>query len=72
VDWTEQRHHLSGGLGRGLIDRLVDLNWIRPSRSTRAVEITAAGLLGLRDTFDIDLTEPPSNLPIETAGSRIP
>jgi DNA-binding transcriptional ArsR family regulator len=72
VDWTEQRHHLSGGLGRGLLDRLIDLNWIRPSRSTRAVEITDAGLLGLRETFDIDLTQPPPNLPIETAGSRIP
>jgi hypothetical protein len=31
-----------------------------PSRSIRAVEIT-----------DIDLTEPPPNLPIETASSRI-
>jgi hypothetical protein len=42
-----------------------------PSRSTRAVEITDTGSLGLRDIFDIDLTEPPPNLPIETASSRI-
>ena len=28
VDWSEQRHHLSGALGRGLLDRLLDLDWI--------------------------------------------
>jgi DNA-binding transcriptional ArsR family regulator len=71
VDWTEQRHHLSGGLGRGLLERLTELGWIRSSRSTRAVEITDAGSEGLRDTFDIDLTEAPPNLPIETTSSRI-
>ena len=71
VDWTEQCHHLSGGLGRGLLDRLTELEWIRPSRSSRAVEITDAGSQGLRHTFDIDLAEPPPNLPIPTVSSRI-
>ena len=28
VDWSEQRHHLSGALGRGLLDRLLELDWI--------------------------------------------
>ena len=50
---------------------VASLNRIRPSRSPRAVEITDTGSLGLRDTFDIDLTEPPPDLPIETASSRI-
>jgi hypothetical protein len=71
VDWTEQRHHLSGGLGRGLLERLTELGWIRSSRSTRAVEITDAGSEGLRHTFDIDLIEPAPNLPIQTTSSRI-
>jgi DNA-binding transcriptional ArsR family regulator len=53
VDWTEQRHHLAGGLGRGLLDRLTGLDWIRPTRGNRAVEITAAGREGLRETFGV-------------------
>jgi hypothetical protein len=53
VDWTEQRHHSAGGLGRGLLDHLTDLEWIRPTRADHAVEITAAGRDGLNGTFGI-------------------
>jgi hypothetical protein len=60
VDWTEQRHHLAGGLGRGLLDRLTTLGWIRPARRGRAVEITAGGRDGLRDTFGIEVDERPA------------
>jgi DNA-binding transcriptional ArsR family regulator len=54
VDWSEQRHHLSGALGRGLLDRLLELDWIRRSDAGRAVRVTDAGAEGLRATFDID------------------
>jgi DNA-binding transcriptional ArsR family regulator len=53
VDWSEQRHHLAGGLGRGLLDRIVELGWIRRATSSRAVVITDAGYQGLQDVFDI-------------------
>jgi DNA-binding transcriptional ArsR family regulator len=56
VDWSEQRHHLAGGLGRGLLDRLLELDWIRRSESSRAVRITTAGRDGLRTTFGVDLS----------------
>ena len=56
VDWSEQRHHLSGALGRGLLDRLLELDWIRRRDSTRAVRITDTGHEGLRTTFGIDLS----------------
>src|SRR4051794_28475380 len=29
VDWSEQRHHLSGAAGRALAGRLLELRWIR-------------------------------------------
>jgi DNA-binding transcriptional ArsR family regulator len=29
IDWTEQRHHLSGGLGRGVMDRFVSAGWVK-------------------------------------------
>jgi DNA-binding transcriptional ArsR family regulator len=53
VDWSEQRHHLAGGLGWGLLRRLLDLDWIRRIPATRAVQITDAGHAGLNTTFDI-------------------
>jgi DNA-binding transcriptional ArsR family regulator len=55
IDWTEQRHHLSGALGRNLQQRLADLRWIRRSPSNRAVTLTEAGRAGLKDTFGVHL-----------------
>jgi DNA-binding transcriptional ArsR family regulator len=53
VDWSEQRHHLSGALGRGLLDRYLELDWIRRSVSNRAVYVTETGGRGFRLTFDV-------------------
>jgi DNA-binding transcriptional ArsR family regulator len=53
VDWSEQRHHLAGGLGRGVLDRITELGWIQRAASSRAVDITDAGSQGLRNVFDI-------------------
>jgi DNA-binding transcriptional ArsR family regulator len=58
IDWSEQRHHLAGALGRGLLDRLTELAWIERADTSRAIHITQAGRTGLRDTFQIDLTTP--------------
>lgn len=53
VDWSEQRHHLAGGLGRGLLQQLLSLDWIRRIPAARAVQITNAGHAGLNTTFGI-------------------
>jgi DNA-binding transcriptional ArsR family regulator len=43
VDWSEQRHHLSGAAGRALAHRLLDLRWIRRADKGRAVFVTDLG-----------------------------
>ena len=53
IDWSEQRHHLSGALGRGVLDRLLELDWIRRTDVSRAVCITEAGRRGLHDVLGI-------------------
>ena len=55
VDWSEQCHHLSGAIGRNLLNRLVELGWIHRSPSNRAVHITDAGHASLAAAFRIQL-----------------
>lgn len=57
VDWTEQRHHLSGGLGRGVLDRFVSAGWVRRANRGRAVTVTDRGRAALADRFGIDWSD---------------
>lgn len=43
VDWTEQRHHVAGALGRRLLTALRERDWVRPAAGSRAVSVTDAG-----------------------------
>jgi DNA-binding transcriptional ArsR family regulator len=58
VDWSEQRHHLAGGLGAALLSRMHDADWVRSLPAPRAVELTASGrqvvgaVLGVTDPRD--------------------
>ncbi|MGH7922158.1 MAG: ArsR/SmtB family transcription factor [Candidatus Dormibacteraceae bacterium] len=54
VDWTEQRHHLGGAVGAGLLSRFFELDWIRRSARTRAVEVTPQGRTGLARSFGVE------------------
>lgn len=54
VDWSEQRHHLSDRVGRGLLNRLLELDWLRTAPSSRAVQVTGAGVVGLADVLGVE------------------
>jgi DNA-binding transcriptional ArsR family regulator len=47
LDWTEQRHHVAGHLGRTLLLRLLALDWLQRSPGTRALRLTDAGRAAL-------------------------
>src|SRR5437764_1702288 len=53
VDWSEQRHHLAGRLGAAVAARMFELDWIRRTRTPRAVRVTDAGRNGLKNTFSL-------------------
>jgi|SRR5947209_1578613 len=53
VDWSEQRHHLSGGLGAAICARLFDLGWVRRLDRSRAVKLTPEGAAGLERAFQL-------------------
>lgn len=54
VDWTEQRHHLSGGLGRAVLDRFLSAGWVKRVPRGRALTITDDGRGALADAFGIE------------------
>jgi DNA-binding transcriptional ArsR family regulator len=55
IDWTEQRHHLSGAVGRGLANRLFELGWIERNGVARALTVGDDGRAGLRRSLGVDL-----------------
>ena len=56
LDWTEQRHHVAGGLGRSLLQRLLELEWLQRSDVTRALRVTDAGRTGLETELGVTLS----------------
>jgi DNA-binding transcriptional ArsR family regulator len=54
VDWTEQRHHLSGGLGRAVLDRFLSGGWVKRVPRGRALTVTDDGRSALADAFGIE------------------
>jgi len=58
VDWTEQRHHISGPLGRALLDGLTTNGWVRPADHSRALHVTDAGKHQLHDHLGLSWPPP--------------
>ncbi|MFH8404412.1 ArsR/SmtB family transcription factor [Streptomyces sp. NPDC018019] len=54
VDWTEQRHHLSGAVGAALLERFISQEWVQRAPESRALKILPAGEADLHSWLDID------------------
>lgn len=55
LDWTEQRDHVAGPLGRALMTRLLELGWVSRHLNTRAVRLTEAGRANLPARLSVRL-----------------
>jgi DNA-binding transcriptional ArsR family regulator len=53
LDWTERREHLGGALGAALAMHLLERDWVRRERGTRALLVTREGRSGLARTLGI-------------------
>lgn len=53
VDWTEQRHHMSGAVGGILLGQFLKRDWVRPARYHRALVVTDAGRAELASRFGV-------------------
>jgi DNA-binding transcriptional ArsR family regulator len=57
VDWTEQRPHIAGPLGRALMTCLLESGWLTRSSASRALHLTDAGRAGLPADLGVALPD---------------
>lgn len=54
LDWSERRPHLAGAVGAAILDRSLDLGWLRHRTGSRALIVTPAGESGFRSSLGTD------------------
>src|SRR5216683_1709060 len=55
LDWSERRYHLKGLVGARILDRLLELGWLKHVSGSRALELTSSGRAGLSEVFQIEI-----------------
>lgn len=55
LDWSERRYHLKGLVGARILDRLLELEWLKCVPGSRALQLTPAGRTGLSEIFQIEI-----------------
>lgn len=53
LDWTERRYHIAGPLGRAILDRFLDQNWVTRSPTARQLIVTPSGCETLKRVLGI-------------------
>jgi DNA-binding transcriptional ArsR family regulator len=57
LDWSERRYHLKGLVGARILDRLLELEWLKCVSGSRALQLTSSGRAGLFEIFHIEVDE---------------
>ena len=68
LDWSERRNHLKGLVGARILDRLVELGWLKAVSGSRALQLTPSGKAGLSEIFQIEI----NNEDVPTSRSSVP
>jgi DNA-binding transcriptional ArsR family regulator len=55
LDWSERKAHLGGALGAALLQQTVALDWLRPTKESRAMVVTSLGRQRLSETLRIEV-----------------
>jgi DNA-binding transcriptional ArsR family regulator len=55
LDWSERRYHLKGLVGARILDRLLELGWLKRASDSRALQLTSSGRAGLSEIFQIEI-----------------
>ena len=55
LDWSERRYHIKGLIGARILDRLLELGWLKRVSNSRAPQLTSSGRAGLSEIFQIDI-----------------
>jgi DNA-binding transcriptional ArsR family regulator len=55
LDWSERRHHLKGFVAARILNRLLQLGWLKSVPGSRALKLTPGGRAGLSETFQIEI-----------------
>ena len=55
LDWSERRYHLKGLVGARILDRLLELEWLKCVSGSRALQLTPSGRAGLSEIFQIEI-----------------
>lgn len=55
LDWSERKHHISGSLATAILNKMLELDWIRRIASSRAIIITSNGKKGFYEKFKLNI-----------------
>lgn len=56
LDWSERRYHLSGEVGKALLDLFLKEAWVKGHRGERSLHLTPSGVVCLERNFPIKKT----------------
>ncbi len=55
LDWSERRYHIKGLVGARILERLLELGWLKCVSGSRALQLTSSGRAGLTEIFEIEI-----------------
>src|SRR3954463_12757746 len=55
LDWSERRYHVKGLVGARILDRLLELGWLKSVSGSRALHLTSSGRTGLSEIFRLEI-----------------